>query len=96
MSDDAKTWLTPAAEQKLREEYEFLTTEGRHTIEQRISEARDHGDLRENAEYDTAKLGESLEWLDGKLFLYDHFGASDLLVDRHLHLRNATLRETDA
>ena len=49
------TWLTPAAHVKLREELEHLTTDGRRAIEQRISEARDHGDLRENAEYDTAK-----------------------------------------
>mgnify|MGYP001815070487 CR=1 FL=1 len=53
MSDT--TWLTPAAEAKLREELQYLTTDGRRAIEQRISEARDHGDLRENAEYDTAK-----------------------------------------
>jgi transcription elongation factor GreA len=55
MTNESKTWLTPAAEQKLREEFESLTTDGRREIEQRISEARDHGDLRENAEYDTAK-----------------------------------------
>ena len=53
MSDT--TWLTPAAHAKLREELDHLTTDGRRAIEQRISEARDHGDLRENAEYDTAK-----------------------------------------
>ena len=55
MSDDAKTWLTPAARQQLADEYENLTTDGRRAIVKRISEARDHGDLRENAEYDTAK-----------------------------------------
>ncbi len=55
MTNESKTWLTPAAEQKLQEEFESLTTDGRREIEQRISEARDHGDLRENAEYDTAK-----------------------------------------
>jgi transcription elongation factor GreA len=55
MTNESKTWLAPAAEQKLREELEHLTTDGRREIEQRISEARDHGDLRENAEYDTAK-----------------------------------------
>jgi transcription elongation factor GreA len=55
MPDDSKTWLTPAAEQKLRDEYEELTTNGRRVMEQRIADARDHGDLRENAEYDTAK-----------------------------------------
>ena len=49
------TWLTPSAHQKLVDELEHLTTTGRREIEQRIAEARDHGDLRENAEYDTAK-----------------------------------------
>ena len=57
---DEKTWLTPSAHQKLLEEYEQLTTDGRRAIEQRISEARDHGDLRENAEYDTAKNDQGL------------------------------------
>ncbi|MDQ3783244.1 MAG: transcription elongation factor GreA, partial [Actinomycetota bacterium] len=51
----SKTWLTPTAYQKLREEVEYLETEGRSEIERRIADARDHGDLRENAEYDTAK-----------------------------------------
>ncbi len=60
MTDIAKTWLTPAAQQKLRDELEHLTTEGRAVIEKRISDARDHGDLRENAEYDTAKNDQGL------------------------------------
>lgn len=54
------TWLTPAAHAKLVEELEQLTTKGRRAIEKRISEARDHGDLRENAEYDTAKNDQGL------------------------------------
>jgi transcription elongation factor GreA len=54
------TWLTPAAHDKLREELDYLTTDGRRAIEQRIAEARDHGDLRENAEYDTAKNDQGL------------------------------------
>jgi transcription elongation factor GreA len=54
------TWLTPAAYDKLVAELEHLTTEGRRAIEKRISEARDHGDLRENAEYDTAKNDQGL------------------------------------
>lgn len=60
MTDTAKTWLTPAAQRKLQDELEHLTTEGRAVIEKRISDARDHGDLRENAEYDTAKNDQGL------------------------------------
>ena len=52
---DATTWLTPAAHKKLAEEFEELTTIGRRHIEERIAEARSHGDLRENADYDAAK-----------------------------------------
>ena len=59
MTDD-KTWLTPNAHAKLAAELEHLTTTGRREIEIRIAEARDHGDLRENAEYDTAKNDQGL------------------------------------
>ena len=52
---DATTWLTPAAHDKLQAEFEELTTTGRRHIEERIAEARSHGDIRENADYDAAK-----------------------------------------
>lgn len=54
------TWLTPAAYEKLAAEYEHLTTVGRQEASKRIGEARDHGDLRENAEYDAAKQDQGL------------------------------------
>ncbi|HIX55651.1 MAG TPA: transcription elongation factor GreA [Candidatus Sphingobacterium stercoripullorum] len=40
---------------KLKEELHYLKTEGRANIAKAISEARDKGDLSENAEYDAAK-----------------------------------------
>ncbi len=56
MSDEtAATWLTPAAYRRLEQELDLLTTEGRANLEERLSEARSHGDIRENAEYDAAK-----------------------------------------
>lgn len=54
------TWLTPAAYRKLQEELEYLTTEGRLHIEERIAEARSHGDISENADYDAAKHEQGL------------------------------------
>ncbi len=58
MSDP--TFLTPAAHEKLRAELEHLTTVGRTEIAERIAEARSHGDLRENADYDAAKNDQGL------------------------------------
>jgi transcription elongation factor GreA len=54
------TWLTPAALQKLQEEYDHLTTTGRDDVVKRIAEARSHGDLKENSEYDSAKNDQGL------------------------------------
>ena len=60
MTDQAGTWMTPAALQKLQEEYDHLTTTGREEVVKRIAEARSHGDLKENSEYDTAKNDQGL------------------------------------
>ncbi len=52
--------MTAEGLQKLREEYEHLTVIGRREMSQRIQAARELGDLRENAEYDTAKNDQGL------------------------------------
>lgn len=57
---DQTIWLTPAAHDKLQAEFEHLTTEGRREASDRIAVAREHGDLRENAEYDVAKNEQGL------------------------------------
>lgn len=49
------TFLTPEAYAKLQAELDHLKNEGRAQIEARIQEAREHGDIRENADYDAAK-----------------------------------------
>lgn len=59
MSDNA-TWLTLDAYRKAQEEYDHLTSIGREQIAARLAEARAHGDLRENADYDAAKTEQGL------------------------------------
>jgi len=54
------TWLTPAAHRQLQEELERLTTAGRHRSEERLAEARAHGDISENADYEAAKEEQGL------------------------------------
>jgi transcription elongation factor GreA len=53
-------YFTQAGLDKLREEVNELKTSGRKRIAQAIAEAREKGDLRENAEYDAAKHAQGL------------------------------------
>lgn len=47
--------LSPDAHARLREELEWRQTAKRSEISQWIESAREHGDIRENADYDAAK-----------------------------------------
>ena len=47
--------LTPEGLEKLQSELDFLSTEKRREVAERIKEAREFGDIAENAEYDDAK-----------------------------------------
>ena len=72
MSSMVKVPFTPDGYKKLKEELNHLKTVERHQIIRDISEARDHGDLSENAEYDAAKNRQSfvegrINYLGGRL-----------------------------
>src|SRR3546814_12649206 len=49
------TYYSKEGLEKLKDELQYLKTEGRAQIAKAIAEARDKGDLSENAEYDAAK-----------------------------------------
>lgn len=51
----ADLYLTKKGHQKLAEELEYLKTTRRRQLSKAIGEARAHGDISENAEYDAAK-----------------------------------------
>jgi len=57
------TYFTEEGLAKLKQELQFLKTEGRASISKQIAEARDKGDLSENAEYDAAKEAQGLHEL---------------------------------
>ena len=60
-----KTPLTSKGFGRLKEELHLLKTQERPAVIQAIAEARAHGDLSENAEYDAAKEKQSM--LEGRI-----------------------------
>ena len=54
-SERGVTYLTPETYERLSSELHELKTEGRERVSQQIGQAREHGDIRENADYDAAK-----------------------------------------
>ena len=52
--------ITPEGLEKLKEEIEYLSTDKRREVAERIKEAREFGDISENSEYDDAKNEQAL------------------------------------
>jgi transcription elongation factor GreA len=72
-------YFTPEGLQKLREELNQLVTVERPHISQQIAEARDKGDLSENAEYAAAKEAQSM--LELKISKLQEVLSSARLID---------------
>ena len=76
-------YYTPEGLEKLREEMHQLTTVERPSISRQIAEARDKGDLSENAEYAAAKEAQSM--LELKISkLQEVLGNARLIDERKL------------
>ena len=73
------TYLTEEGMKKLHEELTFLKNVERPSISRQIAEARDKGDLSENAEYDAAKEAQGL--LELKISKLEELIASARLID---------------
>ena len=54
------SYYSPEGLAKLKDELTYLTSKGRADMAKQIAEARDKGDLSENAEYDAAKDAQGL------------------------------------
>ncbi|GLQ29687.1 transcription elongation factor GreA [Litoribrevibacter albus] len=61
----SKVPMTVAGEQRLRDELARLKTEDRPRVIAAIAEAREHGDLKENAEYHAAR--EQQGFIEGRI-----------------------------
>ena len=79
--------LTPEGYEKLKQEIEYLSTEKRREIADRIRVAREFGDIAENSEYDDAKneqamLEARIAQLEEKLRSATVIDQSDLGTDQ--------------
>ncbi|MCZ7563904.1 MAG: transcription elongation factor GreA [Burkholderiales bacterium] len=77
-----KTPLTVAGAEKLRAELHRLKTVERPKAIQAIADARSHGDLSENAEYDAAK--ERQGFIEGRIAEFEAKLASAQIIDPKL------------
>lgn len=73
------SYMTEEGLAKLKKELEELTAVERPAISQQIAEARDKGDLSENAEYDAAKEAQGL--LEMRIARMEDMVASARIID---------------
>ncbi|WP_192820619.1 transcription elongation factor GreA [Rufibacter sp. LB8] len=84
------SYYTPEGLQKLKEELHELKTKGRAKVADQLAEARDKGDLSENAEYDAAKDAQGhLELKISKL--EEVLGNARLIDESNLDLSKALI-----
>ncbi len=75
------SYYTEEGLQKLKDELNYLRTKGRADIAKQIAEARDKGDLSENAEYDAAKDAQGL--LEMKIAKLEQIVGNGRVIDEN-------------
>ncbi len=73
------SYYTEEGLKKLKDDLHFFKTKGRSDMSKQIAEARDKGDLSENAEYDAAKDAQGL--LEMKISKLENLVANARLAD---------------
>ena len=95
------THLTPEGYEKLRKELEYLKTVKRRELSRAIGEARAHGDISENAEYDAAKEAQGMNEkkiseLDAKLASAQILDSAAMSKDEVLIGATVKLKDMDS
>jgi transcription elongation factor GreA len=75
------TYISKDGLEKLRHELEDLVSLKRPEIAQRIHDAKEHGDLTENAEYEDAKNEQA--FVEGRIQLVEALIKNATLIDEH-------------
>jgi len=92
--------MTPVGKKKLEERLKYLKNVERPKVIAAIEEARGHGDLTENAEYDIAKehqlqLSKQIQEVEHKLSLAHVINPSSLNSDKVVFGATVTLRSME-
>lgn len=77
----APIYITEEGLRALREELEYLRTEGRKEVAQRIGEAKADGDISENAGYDEAKNQQA--FLEGRIMELEQKLKRAVVIQNH-------------
>jgi transcription elongation factor GreA len=78
-----ETVITPEGLEKLKQELEELSTTKRREVAERIKEAREFGDISENAEYDDAKNEQAM--LEARIAgLEEHIRRATVIDDKQV------------
>jgi len=86
-------YFTQEGLQKLKDEIHYLKTVERKKVTQQIAEARDKGDLSENAEYDAAKEAQGL--LEAKIAqLQENLGNARLVDETKMDTSKVLILST--
>ena len=75
------TYISKDGLEKLRQELEEMTTVKRPEVAQRIHDAKEHGDLSENAEYEDAKNEQA--FVEGRIQMLEALIKNATLIDEH-------------
>jgi transcription elongation factor GreA len=76
---EKETFVTEEGLQKLKEELDYLVTEKRKEVVERIKQARGFGDLSENSEYDAAK--DEQAFVEGRVIQLEQMIRTAKIID---------------
>ena len=79
--NDKPTYISKDGLEKLRHELEEMVSIRRPEIAQRIHDAKEHGDLSENAEYEDAKNEQA--FVEGRIQTLEALIKNATLIDEH-------------
>ena len=81
MNNNKPTYLSRDGLEKLRAELDEMVSVKRPEVAQRIHDAKEHGDLSENAEYEDAKNEQA--FVEGRIQALETLIKNAILIDEH-------------